>query len=140
MDEIRSLLKMNDEASNSTKVSGLNFINGLCKDKNYVQKFIDANGEGLIKDILKYELKKENERLKKISFYCTYHTFTLTPIVSGQKNDKIILSFKLLHKVMKENKEYKLDQNLRKSINELIEYSFLTLVLIIQIYTSLKRL
>ncbi len=121
MDEIRSLLKMNDEASNSTKVSGLNFINAPCKDKSYVKKFIDANGEGLIKDILKYELKRENERIKKISFYCTNHVFTINPIISGQKNDKIILSFKLLHKVMKENKEYKLDQNLRKSINELIE-------------------
>jgi hypothetical protein len=57
MEELKSLLKMTDEVSENLKLNGLKFINSICNDKNIIDKFLNANGEDLINNIIKYELK-----------------------------------------------------------------------------------
>lgn len=125
MEELKSCLKLNDEVSNNLKFNGLKFIHSLCKDKNYLQKFLSANGADLIQNIMKYELKSLDSSKNKPCQYITYDPYNLNSSLNGQDNNnpKIVECFKIIKKILK-NGTTKLEPNLISNMIELVDKNY----------------
>ena len=121
MEELKSSLKLNDEVSNNLKINGLKFVHSICKDKNYLEKFLAANGADLIQNIMKYELKNLESKTK-LSQYITYDSYNLSALVNTEEdnNPKIVECFKIINKILN-NKTTTLEANLISNMIELIE-------------------
>lgn len=66
VEELRSLINLNDPVSQSKKKFGLKFIESLVKDESNMEKFIDLKGDDLIHNLMKscLDQNKENEKNK----------------------------------------------------------------------------
>jgi len=125
MEELKSCLKLNDEVSNNLKFNGLKFIHSICKDKNYLDKFLSANGADLIQNIMKYELKNLEEIKNKVSQYVTYDPYNLNsnPTHEDNNNPKIVECFKIIKKILKNGKTT-LEPNLISNMIELMNKNY----------------
>jgi hypothetical protein len=125
MEELKSCLKLNDEISNNLKFNGLKFIHSLCKDKNYLQKFLAANGADLIQNIMKYELKNLEPNKKKVSQYVTYDPYNLNSSLNSvdNNNPKIVECFKIINKIIKSGNS-NLEPNLISNMIELVDRNY----------------
>ena len=121
MEELKSCLKLNDEVSNNLKINGLKFVHSICKDKNYLEKFLSANGADLIQNIMKFELKNLESKTK-LSQYITYDSYNLSAVINTEEdnNPKIVECFKIINKILN-NKTTTLEPNLISNMIELIE-------------------
>ena len=130
IEELKSLIKSNDNVSKSLKLNGLKFIHSICKNDNYLNKFIDCGGIELIQDMIKYELKHfgdfDDKQINNKNQYITNETYYLTPYESIEKNinDFKVTEdcFKIINKVIKRKDDVKLDPELFSNMVKIIEY------------------
>ena len=72
VEEIKSLMNMNDPISKSKKMFGLKFIESLVKDESNMDKFIELKGNDLVHNIIKNSLddiknKKSEKKLNSLA-------------------------------------------------------------------------
>ena len=92
------------------KISGLKFINSLCKEKNFLQKYVDLKGKELLENILNFELILDGKEgllndYSVIDFYCFKKSF------ETQTNPIIIETLRIVNKITKNNYDF-LDNNM----------------------------
>ena len=124
-------MKSNDEISKKLKQNGLKFIHSICKDDNYLDKFLEAGGVDLIQNMLKYELKN-NENLLDNNLhknqYITNEPYNLKNASEADKLENInkepeIVNecFKIINKIIKKKEDTSLDPSLFTNMVGLIE-------------------
>lgn len=65
IEEIKSLIKLNDPISQSKKLFGLKFIESIVKDKDNMEKFVLLKGPELILNLMKSCIQTQDEENKK---------------------------------------------------------------------------
>lgn len=104
IDEIKSLLKLNDPISQSKKLFGLKFIESLVKDRENMEKFIKLKGADLVLNLMKISIQfQDEENNKKIenlnnsesSQIIKHNTFVVrNSVLLTNKNEKSLQNFK----------------------------------------------
>lgn len=61
IEELKSLIKLNDPVSECKKLFGLKFVESLTKEKSNMEKFVDLNGADLILSILNNSIQIQDE-------------------------------------------------------------------------------
>jgi hypothetical protein len=143
IEEIKSVLKLNDEVSENIKTNGLKFIHSICKDPNYMEKFLAAGGEDLIQNILKYEVLNLESIPPRASPFIVNDEYNLKEKKSEDSeklsNTKTVECFKILSKILKSKNTNELPPKTVNNITQLIEYFFHNKAKIIQISISSTR-
>ena len=140
MEDLKISFKLNDEFSNNLKYNGLKLINTICKEKCYLEKFLDANGADLVLNIMKYELKYMNSIKRELFQYLAYDSYNFRLIMNiseENNNQKIIELLKLIKKIIKYNSSA-FETNLFYNIIEILEYVIFKLAKIILINTFIR--
>jgi hypothetical protein len=128
IEELKSLLKLNDEISRNLKLNGLKFCHSICKDDNYMNKFLNAGGIELMQDMLKYEMKNvgdsSDESISIKNQYITNEPYVLK--IQDQedksKDTKIVDEcFKIIGKVIKKKDDSNIEPDLFSNMVHIIE-------------------
>jgi hypothetical protein len=127
MEELKSLIGLNDEASRTLKYNCLNFLNSLIKDEANLKKFLAANGVNLITNLLNNEinLMKTSEKALTEDFYLTNESLKVkkeqTQLVI---QDSLAKCMELINSVKSYKSDTFNDPKLVKNILKLIEANY----------------
>ena len=128
IEELKSLLKLNDDVSKNLKIIGLKFIHSICKDDFHLNEFLNVGGMQLIQEMLKYELKnsgnseESNKNIK--NQYMTNEPYLLRKKeITENENDRKIVDecFKIINKVIKNKDDAAIDPCLLSDMICIIE-------------------
>jgi hypothetical protein len=103
IDELRSLIGLDDEVSKSIKVNSLKFIHSLVKDKEIMKTFVKVNGCDLINNLVIFVL---NGAQPKRYPYATIDTFNYNVNKPEHVKDEITYCIKILYQTLKQGHKF----------------------------------
>lgn len=121
IEEIRSLIKLNDPVSQSKKLFGLKFIESLVKDEENMQKFVQLKGADLVLNLMNSCIQFQDEQnSKKIdelknsenSQIIKHNNFVVRNSVFPGKQVDVSSSSKSINNSFKKGKENDFDSGL----------------------------
>ncbi len=129
IEQLEHLRKSRDQSSQLLKKNGLKFINSLCKEKNFLQNFVDLNGREFLENILYndsvQELKETEYSLFKVN---PYYIFKNKVITQADDQDQINLeTLNILNKLNKNNYQFDDYEDISNKIIGAVKYSIVNL-------------
>ncbi len=129
IEQLEHLRKSRDQSSQLLKKNGLKFINSLCKEKNFLQNFVDLNGREFLENILYndsvQELKETEYSLFKVNPYYIFKNKVITQV---DDQDQINLeTLNILNKLNKNNYQFDDYEDISNKIIGAVKYSIVNL-------------
>ena len=130
IEQLEHLRKSRDLSSQLLKKNGLKFINSLCKEKNFLQNFVDLNGRELLENILSNDAVPEMKETTEYSLFTVnpYYNFNNKVITQVDDQDQIILeTLNILNKLNKNQYQFNDYEDICSKIICAVKYSIVNL-------------
>lgn len=120
IEEIRSLIKLNDPVSQSKKLFGLKFIESLVKDKENMEKFVQLKGAdlvlGLMKSCIQFQDEQNSKKIDQIkesekSHIINHNNFVVRNSVFNHKQNIGDKNYSVNNEINQVGKNIKLQNN-----------------------------
>ena len=129
IEQLEHLRKSRDQSSQLLKKNGLKFINSLCKEKNFLQNFVDLNGREFLENILYNDSVQELKETEYSLFTVNpYYIFKNKVISQVDDQDQINLeTLNILNKLNKNQYQFNDYEDICSKIICAVKYSIVNL-------------